>query len=126
MVGAGSPRTSSPCVNISASRHHADHVGIVYNFHHGHAHVANFEESFRAMQPHLLCVNINGMADSEKPGKILPIGEGVHERRMLRIVRDSGYSGPIGILDHRPELDSEVALRANLEGLARLVNRDRR
>jgi hypothetical protein len=107
--------------------HGGDHVGIVYNFHHGHAHVARFAESFRAMLPYLLCVNLNGMAESPGPNKILPIGDGVHERQMIQVVRDSGYAGPIGILDHRPALDSEVALRANLEGLERIVNqRDRR
>ena len=41
----------------------ASHVGIVYNFHHGHDAVKNFAADIRAMEPYLLCVNINGMAD---------------------------------------------------------------
>jgi sugar phosphate isomerase/epimerase len=97
-----------------------DHVGIVYNFHHGHGHIADFAESLDLMKPHLLCLNLNGMSDGAKP-KILPIGQGQHDRRMLEIVRKSGYRGPIGILDHRGELDAEESLRQNLEGLKEML-----
>jgi hypothetical protein len=98
-------------------------VGIVYNFHHGHDHIARFPELFRAMQPYLACVNINGMVrDGESAGKkILTIGQGDQELAMLRVVRNSGWRGPIGILNHRTELDAEVALRDNLRGLAEVV-----
>ena len=97
-----------------------DHVGIVYNFHHGHGHVADFAESLELMKPHLLCLNLNGMNDGAKP-KILPIGQGKHDRRMLQLVRASGYRGPIGILDHRGELDAEKSLRQNLDGLKAML-----
>ncbi len=40
---------------------------------------------------------------------------------MSALIRESGYQGPIGILDHRGELDAEQSLRVNLEGLAKLV-----
>ena len=77
------------------------------------------------MQPYLLCLNINGMADPEivatGTDKILPIGAGTHEFAMLRFVQQSGYNGPIGILDHRPSLDAEQSLRENLNGLAKTV-----
>ncbi len=95
----------------------ADHVGIVYNFHHGHDHIASFARAMAIMKPHLLCLNLNGMNDGAQP-KILPIGAGKHEQRMMRIILDSGYDGPIGILDHRDELDAEESLRQNLKGLA--------
>jgi sugar phosphate isomerase/epimerase len=104
--------------------HQADNVGIVYNFHHGHGHIANFKESFALMQPHLLCVNINGMNDAEMP-KILRVGDGAHEAEMLRIVAESGYDGAIGIIDHRPETDSADTLRENLTGLAEIAERER-
>jgi sugar phosphate isomerase/epimerase len=97
----------------------APHVGIVYNFHHAHNHIDDFAEAFSLVKPYLLCLNLNGMNRDAQP-KILPIGQGQHERRMIEIVRDAGYQGPIGILDHREEVDAEVSLRANLEGLARL------
>ncbi len=110
-------------------QHRADHVGIVYNFHHGHGHIDDFAASLNRMQPFLLCLNLNGMADAEdvrahpKRNKILPIGAGRHEQRMIRIVRESGYQGPIGILDHRAEVDAEESLRQNLMGLRKLLGR---
>jgi hypothetical protein len=98
----------------------AEHVGIVYNFHHGHEHIASFAEHLAAMMPYLLCVNINGMNDGAEP-KILPVGSGQHEVDMMRTVQQAGYRGPIGILDHRPELDSEQSLRENLVGLEKVL-----
>lgn len=109
--------------------HDAPHVGIVYNFHHGHDHVERFEKAFAAMRPYLLCVNLNGMTDTERVDarhrKIMTIGTGEHERRMIDVVRSSGYRGAIGVLDHRNELDAEKSLRANLEGLERVVTESR-
>lgn len=98
-------------------------VGIVYNFHHGHHQMARFPELFRIMQPYLMALNINGMVkDGDKRGqKILEIGAGDQELAMLKVVRNSGWRGPIGILNHRQETDSEETLRKNLEGLAKLV-----
>jgi len=110
------------------SRHNAPHVGIVYNFHHGHGHIDDFPSMMGQLQPYLLCLNLNGMADptdvdqSTHRNKILPIGQGGHDRAMIRAVLESGYRGPIGILDHRPEVDAEVALRQNLRGLEKTLN----
>lgn len=98
----------------------ADHVGIVYNFHHGHGHINDFAEVLDVMKPHLLCLNLNGMNDGANP-KILPIGRGQHEKRMIQTVIDSGYKGPIGILDHRGIVDAEESLSENLEGLKKLL-----
>src|SRR5262249_40077929 len=36
-------------------------VGIVYNLHHGHAHLDRFPELLRKMKPHLWALNLNGM-----------------------------------------------------------------
>ena len=71
------------------------------------------------MAPRLLCVNLNGMTLGG--AKIVPLGSGTHDREMIALIRDSGYQGPIGILDHRDELDAEHSLRENLEGLAKLI-----
>lgn len=96
-----------------------DNVGIVYNFHHGHEHIDRFPALLKMMQQHLLCLNLNGM---RKGGpKILPLGQGDHELKMLRIVQESGYDGPVGILDHRNELDAELSLKQNIEGLRKLT-----
>ncbi|MBN2325708.1 MAG: xylose isomerase [Candidatus Omnitrophica bacterium] len=94
-------------------------VGIVYNFHHGHEHISRFPELFKEMQPYLMAVNLNGMrADGPK---ILPVGDGDSEQEMIKFILDSGYRGPIGILDHRSELDAEESLQKNLDGLQKVL-----
>ena len=98
----------------------AVHVGIVYNLHHGHGHIADFAEVLDRMKPYLLCLNLNGMNDGANP-KILAIGSGQHERTMMQAIRNSGYAGPIGILDHRADTDSEESLRQNLEGMKKVL-----
>ncbi|MEM9588705.1 MAG: hypothetical protein AAGA03_15595 [Planctomycetota bacterium] len=108
--------------------HDADHVGIVYNFHHAHDRVGDFGESLKRMKPFLICLNLNGMIDPKQHdvtmqrNKIRPIGSGQYETQMIRQIIQSGYNGPIGILDHRHDLDTEVALKANLKGLAKLLS----
>ena len=97
-------------------------VGIVYNQHHGHDHIGRFEKLLARIKPHLLCLNLNGMTTGgDKAGKkILVIGEGELDRSLLKTIKDSGYRGPIGILNHT-DLDAEQRLKENLDGLERLV-----
>ena len=116
----GEPENMVAVVQWLQEHGDADHVGIVYNLHHGHGHIADFAKVLELMKPHLLCLNLNGMNDHAKP-KILPVGAGQHDRAILEIIAKSGYSGPIGILDHRMELDAEESLSQNLEGLRELV-----
>jgi hypothetical protein len=101
------------------SNHDAPHVGIVYNLHHGHDHIDDFAEVLELMRPYLICLNLNGMNSGARP-KILPVGRGEHDRVMLEVIRRSGYAGPVGIIDHRTELDAEKSLKESLEGLERL------
>ena len=118
---SGEPGNMTGLCDYLRKHHDAEHVGIVYNFHHGHDHMQNFEASIRMMKPYLLCLNINGMDDATTvaagKNKILPVGSGKHEARLMTLVKESGYTGPIGILDHRNELDAEQSLRQNLDGL---------
>ena len=100
--------------------HAAKHVGIVYNLHHGHGHIVDWEKSLRQMKPYLFCLNLNGMNDGAKP-KILSVGKGQHEAAMIATIRKANYTGPIGILDHRNDTDTEVALKENLEGLKKIL-----
>lgn len=93
-----------------------DNVGIVYNFHHGHDHIDDWRESLALMKPYLLCLNLNGMNRGAQP-KILGIGKGEHEVAMIRAVLESGYAGPIGVIDHRETLDARDSLQENLDGL---------
>jgi sugar phosphate isomerase/epimerase len=98
-------------------------VGLVYNLHHGHEHVARLPQLLEKTKPHLYAININGMdRDGERRGrKILPVGQGELDLELLRAINQSGYRGPIGILGHTQD-DAELRLRDNLDGLAWLVN----
>lgn len=116
----GDPENLVAVCRYLREKHDASHVGIVYNLHHGHTHIKDFAKSLKLMQPYLLCLNLNGMNDNAKP-KILPIGQGQHDARLLQTIRQSRYAGPIGILDHRNELDAEKSLKQNLDGLDKLV-----
>ncbi len=100
----------------------AEHVSIVYNLHHGHDHIDDFEALLGRMLPYLLCLNLNGMNSTPDP-KILALGKGEHEASLLRIINQSGYDGPIGILGHQDQLDVEVALKENLQGLEDITNK---
>ena len=97
-------------------------VGIVYNLHHGHEHLDRFPAMLETMKPHLLALNLNGMTKGgDKAGKkILPIGQGDLDLQLLKTIRDSGYTGPIGVLNHTDE-DAEGRLLDNVEGLEWLV-----
>gem|GEM_PF-314846 len=97
-------------------------VGMVYNFHHGHAHVDRFAELLAKMRPHLLAVNVNGMDPAgDKTGrKILQLGQGSLELKLMQQLRDGGYTGPVGILGHTQD-DAEARLADNLDGLDWLV-----
>jgi sugar phosphate isomerase/epimerase len=93
-------------------------VGIVYNLHHGHDHLDRFPELLKKMLPHLMALNLNGTAkDGERLGrKILPLGQGELDLKLLKTIAESGYGGPIGILGHTQD-DAEERLRDNLDGL---------
>ena len=98
------------------------HVGIVYNQHHGHDHLPRFREALAAMLPHLQFLNLSGMtAGGDKKGKKIAVhGTGDLDVGLAKLICESGYKGPIGILNHTNH-DAEARLRDNLEGLDRIV-----
>lgn len=118
---SGQPANMVAVCKFLRQNHRADHVGIVYNFHHGHEHITEFTSHFKAMMPFLHCLNLNGMSDDPGKQKIVSIGLGKHESEMIGVVVEQGYAGPIGILDHRNEMDAEESLRQNRDGLAKLI-----
>jgi sugar phosphate isomerase/epimerase len=99
-------------------------VGIVYNLHHGHDHLDRFPALLAAMKPHLLALNLNGtVRGGDKVGKkILVLGQGEEDVRLLKAILASGWTGPVGILNHTDE-DAETRLKANLDGLKALLPR---
>jgi hypothetical protein len=118
----GEPENMVAVTKLLREAHGATHVGIVYNLHHGHGHLDRFPSALAAMMPYLHCLNLNGMTkDGDKRGmKILPLGQGDLDLQLLKTIRGSGYSGPIGILNHTDE-DAEARLKDNLDGLDWLV-----
>lgn len=113
----GNPRNQIAIIKKLKMRN----VGIVFNFHHGHEYLGEFSSLFLEMQPYLMTVNLNGMK-AEGP-KILPLGSGDQESAMIRVMVESGYSGPVGILDHQSEQDSRKVLEDNLRGLKIILDK---
>ncbi len=97
-------------------------IGIVYNLHHAHSQFERFPEILKLMKPHLLAVNLNGsFTNGEKLGKkIMPLGTGDLDLKLLSAIRDIGYTGPIGIIGHTQD-DVEQRLQDNLDGLKWLL-----
>jgi azurin len=114
----GEPENMIAVCDYLKKNHSTDNIGIVYNLHHGHSHLERLPKALEAMKPYLLSLNINGMdiAGDTKGRKILPLGVGSEDVKVLLIIRASGYSGPIGILNHTNE-DAEGRLLDNLDGL---------
>lgn len=94
-------------------------VGLVFNLHHGHAYLDNFPTVMKQLKPYLKCVTLNGMVPrgDQQGKKILPIGAGTEDLKLLKIIQESGYTGPIAILGHVHEVDVEERLKDNLDGL---------
>jgi len=99
-------------------------VGMVYTQHHGHGEIGRFEELFPKMKPHLLAITLNGMIkDGDLKGHELgtaPLGQGDQDLRLLRIIKNSGWRGPVGII-LEVMADAEARLQDNLDGLDWLV-----
>lgn len=97
----------------------ATKVGVIYNLHHGHHHLDKFAEVLKQLKPYLKCITLNGMVpEGDKKGKkIMPVGAGSEDLKLLKMIRNSGYTGPIAILGHEHTVDVEERLRDNLDGL---------
>ncbi len=93
-------------------------VGMVYNLHHGHDQLERLPSLLPKMLPHLLAFNLNGMTRGGE--MIIPIGQGDLDLGLLKMLRDSGWKGLVGILNHSGE-DAEARLLDNLDGLNWLV-----
>jgi hypothetical protein len=94
-------------------------VGIVYDYEHGRPQMDRFPVFFPKLVPHLWAVILNGM--QEGGPDFITVGEGNRDLGMLKVIRDSGYSGPIGIMNHDENRDAEVGLRLNMEGLKKML-----
>lgn len=94
-------------------------VHIVYNFHHGHLQVDEFDNILNLTRPYLSTVNLNGMKGTEF--NILTLGEGDLELAMMQKLKASGFNGPIGIIGHTENEDVKLVLQRNIAGLKKLL-----
>ena len=90
-------------------------LSLVYNFHHGHQSIDEFQEMAKVIHPYLSAVNLNGMKKDGK--KILTIGKGDHEAQMIHTLIKYGFDGPWGIMGHVEKADAKNILEENLKGL---------
>jgi hypothetical protein len=95
-------------------------VEIIFNFHHAHNLLDDYPQMVKNMLPYLWAVNLNGM-NPDGP-KILTIGEGSEEAKMIQVLEEKGYDGPYGILGHRTDADVKLVLERNINGLSKIAN----
>ena len=95
-------------------------VGIVYNFHHGHKQIDDFDNILKVTKPYLSTVNLNGMKGTEF--EICTLGEGNRELELMKKLKASGFNGSIGIIGHTENEDVKVVLQRNLAGLKKLLS----
>lgn len=108
----GEPRT---LVEIARRLTRKD-IGIVYALQHSHPHLPDMPEAFEAMVPYLAGVVLSGV--TPQGPKFLPIGQGTEDARLLDMIRQSGYTGPVAVMGHLGEnSDVEKGLQRNMEGL---------
>jgi hypothetical protein len=107
----GEPRNQIKIIEALSN----EDFGLVYNFHHAHSQIDIFPEIVSEMLPYLWSVNLNGL--KKEGSKILTIGKGDYEEKMIDLLLEKGYEGDFGILGHVEDADVETILRANLNGL---------
>lgn len=95
-------------------------VGIIYNFNHAEDQTERFSEFFPQILPHLFALNIAGLKKGT-PGKVVPVGQGDSEEKMIRMIAESSYRGTIGIINENTDPDAEVGLKMNIDGLKKIL-----
>jgi sugar phosphate isomerase/epimerase len=95
-------------------------LGIVYNFSHSEEQIHRFPEFYPKILPYLYAINLTGLQGGI-PAKVVPIGEGNIEYRMMKIIEQSNYAGPIGIINEDFAPDAEDGLKMNMEGLKKYL-----
>lgn len=95
-------------------------IGIVYNFHHAEDDVERFPQFFPRIKPHLMAVTLSGLVKGPR-AKVVPLGQGNAEQEMMRVMQQSGYRGPINLLNEDTAPDAEEGLTINMNGLKQLL-----
>jgi hypothetical protein len=93
---------------------------MVSNFSHSDYQIQRFPEFFPKILPHLYAINLTGL-EGGYPAKVLPVGKGNIEAGMMKIIGESSYRGPIGIINEDFAADAEVGLQLNIDGLKKYI-----
>lgn len=96
-----------------------NNIGMVYNFNHAQDQIDRFPTFFPTIVPYLLALNLAGLKKGDR--HIFPIGEGDSEQEMIRMVLNSNYTGPIGIINEDTHPDAETGLKMNMTGLKKIL-----
>jgi sugar phosphate isomerase/epimerase len=96
-------------------------IGIVYNFSHSEYQIHRFPEFFPKIKPYLLAINLTGLQGGY-PAKVVPVGHGNIEFKMMKLIEESGYNGPIGIINEDFAEDAKEGLQLNLQGLRKYLH----
>lgn len=95
-------------------------LGMVYNFSHSEDQIHRFPDFYPKILPYLYAINLTGLQGGV-PAKVVPVGKGNIEYKMMKIIEQSSYSGPIGIINEDFAPDAEDGLKMNMEGLKKYL-----
>jgi sugar phosphate isomerase/epimerase len=95
-------------------------IGIVYNFSHSEEQIHRFPDFYPRILPHLLAINLTGLQGGI-PAKVVPVGKGNIEYKMMKIIDESSYDGPIGIINEDFAPDAKDGLLMNMEGIKKYL-----
>lgn len=90
-------------------------VGMVYNLSHSHADLDDFPAIWKRIQPHVVALNITGVVRGGEH-QYMPPSQGDFELGMMRVVFESGWRGPVGLIAEQGG-DARQTLANNLRGL---------
>lgn len=114
----GEPENQLAIINLLKM----DNIGIVYNFSHSETQIHRFPEFFPKILPHLYAINLTGLKGTE-PAEVVPVGQGNVEEKMMRLILNSNYKGPIGIINENFAPDAADGLQLNMDGIKEILGR---
>ncbi len=114
----GDPRNQVQIVQALQARG-LNNVGLALCQHWSHAWLDDFEAVLQLVQSHLLSIALSGMTrQGDQAGQqFLPVGAGAEDVRLLGALERSGWTGPVGIINHT-DLEAADRLADHLAGLA--------
>jgi hypothetical protein len=93
-------------------------VGLVYNFAHSrdalHDDAKDFPRLWARMRSHVVAINVAGLSGFDDV--VIP-SKGDRELAMMRVIKASGWKGPVGVIGALGPGDAEINLEENVAGL---------